>query len=137
VLHGRVQRIVGPAEPAATVSYAERTPRIADPEAAGFAADLAAAMDARAGVLGQRAARETRWAPPYVARQLREPVGQLPSQRHHKRIVTATADFQQLSQRERQQTGAGYGGGAAPGLLFVPGQARHQGGGARPGSEPM
>jgi hypothetical protein len=67
VLHGRVQRIVGTAEPAATVSYAERTPRIGDPEAAGFAADLAAAMDARAGVLGERAALDRPvWALRYL-----------------------------------------------------------------------
>jgi hypothetical protein len=54
VLHGRVQRIVGTPEPAATAGYAERTPALEDPVADRFARDLAVAMDERVSVLGIR-----------------------------------------------------------------------------------
>jgi conjugative relaxase-like TrwC/TraI family protein len=56
VLHARVRQIVGGAEPVTTGTYADRTPEIADPEAARFAAELARAMDARTALLGQRVA---------------------------------------------------------------------------------
>jgi len=65
VLHGRVRRIVGTAEPLGTASYAERTPAIGDPEARRFARELAAAMDERVLVLGERvAADRPAWALP-------------------------------------------------------------------------
>jgi len=56
VLHGRIQRIVGTPEPVAAPSYVARTPVIDDPVNRAFAFELAAAMDARAAVLGQEAA---------------------------------------------------------------------------------
>ena len=56
VLHGRVRRIVGTAEPLASASYADRTPVIDDPAARRFADELAAAMDERAALLGERVA---------------------------------------------------------------------------------
>ncbi len=67
VLHGRVRRIVGTAEPAASAGYLARTPQIDDPEAAWLAADLAEAMDARVGVLAERAALDRpAWALRYL-----------------------------------------------------------------------
>jgi hypothetical protein len=56
VLHGRVQRIVGTAEPVATSGYADRTPVLDDPVADQFARDLATAMDERVSLLGIRVA---------------------------------------------------------------------------------
>src|SRR6266700_927713 len=58
VLHGRVQRIVGTAEPIVTPGYASRTPAIEDPVADQFARNLAAAMDERVSLLGIRAAMD-------------------------------------------------------------------------------
>ena len=58
VLHGRIQRIIGTAEPVATGGYADRTPALDDPEADRFARDLAAAMDERVSLLGNRAAMD-------------------------------------------------------------------------------
>lgn len=67
VLHGRVRKVVGTAEAIACGSYLERTPRIDDPEAALFARELAEAMDARVGVLGERAALDRPgWAVRYL-----------------------------------------------------------------------
>jgi hypothetical protein len=63
VLHGRIQRIVGTPEPVPAASYLARTPVIDDPQDRAFAAELAAAMDARVGLLGQRAAQDRpQWA---------------------------------------------------------------------------
>ena len=68
VLHGRVRRITGTAEPLARGGYEARTPRIGDPEAAGMAVVLARAMDARAEVLGERAALDRpAWALRYLS----------------------------------------------------------------------
>ena len=58
VLHGRVRRLVGTPEPRASASYAERTPAIEDPVADRFARELAAAMDERVSLLGNRAAMD-------------------------------------------------------------------------------
>lgn len=58
VLHGRIQRIVGTPEPAATAGYAERTPAIEDPVADQFARDLAVAMDERVSAPGRRVAMD-------------------------------------------------------------------------------
>jgi hypothetical protein len=57
VLHGRIQRIIGTPEPVAAASYLARTPVIDDPVDRAFALDVAAAMDARAAILGEQAAR--------------------------------------------------------------------------------
>jgi conjugative relaxase-like TrwC/TraI family protein len=63
VLHDRIQRIVGTSEPIPTASYLGRTPVIDDPQDRAFAAELAAAMDARARLLGRRAAMDRpQWA---------------------------------------------------------------------------
>jgi conjugative relaxase-like TrwC/TraI family protein len=56
ILHGRVTRIVGVPDGAAAGSHADRMPLIEDPEAARFARELAAAMDERMTLLGERAA---------------------------------------------------------------------------------
>jgi hypothetical protein len=67
VLHGRVQRIVGTAEPAAGGGYVARTPRIGDLDAARLAGELAEAMDARAALLGERVALDRPgWALRYL-----------------------------------------------------------------------
>lgn len=67
VLHGRVRLLVGTPEPLADASYAERTPPIEDPVAGQFARDLAAAMDERVSVLGNRAALDRPvWALRYL-----------------------------------------------------------------------
>jgi conjugative relaxase-like TrwC/TraI family protein len=58
VLHGRVHRITGTPEPRPGTSYADRTPVIDDLVAARFARELAAAMDDRAFLLGNRAATD-------------------------------------------------------------------------------
>jgi conjugative relaxase-like TrwC/TraI family protein len=66
VLHSRVRQITGTPQPRAG-TYADRTPLITDPEAAQFARDLAAAMDARAKLLGERAAADRPvWALRYL-----------------------------------------------------------------------
>jgi hypothetical protein len=63
VLHGRIRRIVGTPEPVAALGYHARTPVIDDPVDGAFAVELAAAMDARAAVLGERAALDRQvWA---------------------------------------------------------------------------
>lgn len=75
VLHGRVRRIVGTAEPMASATYVERTPRISDPEAALLAGELARAMDERAAVLGERAALDRPvWALRYLGDVPGDPV---------------------------------------------------------------
>jgi hypothetical protein len=75
VLHGRVRRIVGPAEPAPGMSYAERTPALDDPEAARLARDLATAMDERVAVLGNRvAADQPVWALRYLGEVPADPI---------------------------------------------------------------
>jgi len=75
VLHGRVRRIVGTAEPLASASYAARTPQIGDPEAARLAGDLATAMDDRVSVLGERAAVDRPvWALRYLGEVPGDPV---------------------------------------------------------------
>ena len=67
VLHGRVRRIVGTAEPVVGTSYADRTPVIADPVARRFADELAAAMDERVALLGERvAADRPAWVLPHL-----------------------------------------------------------------------
>src|SRR5215472_6749802 len=58
VLCSRIQQIVGTPEPVSAPSYLARTPVIDDPVARAFALDLAGAMDARAALLGERAARD-------------------------------------------------------------------------------
>jgi conjugative relaxase-like TrwC/TraI family protein len=63
VLHRRIERIVGPPRPIPAASYLARTPVIDDPQDRAFAVELATAMDARARLLGQRAALDRpRWA---------------------------------------------------------------------------
>ena len=75
VLHGRVRRIVGSPEPRASASYAERTPAIEDPDAERFAHDLAAAMDERVSLLGNRAAVDRPvWALRYLGEVPTDPV---------------------------------------------------------------
>ena len=75
VLHGRVQRLVGTPEPLANASYADRTPAIADPDADRLARDLAAAMDARASLLGSRVAVDRPvWALRYLGEVPADPV---------------------------------------------------------------
>jgi hypothetical protein len=67
VLHGRVRRIVGTPEPLTTASYMARTPPISDPVAGQFARDLAAAMDQRVSLLGNRIALDRPvWALRYL-----------------------------------------------------------------------
>ncbi len=67
VVHGRVRRLVGPAEPVVSGEYVARTPRIDDLDAARLATDLAVAMDARVDVLGERAALDRPvWAMQYL-----------------------------------------------------------------------
>jgi hypothetical protein len=58
VLYGRVQRIVGTAEPVATGGYTDRTPALEVPMANRFAYGLATAMDERASLLGIRTAMD-------------------------------------------------------------------------------
>ena len=75
VLHGRVQRLVGTPEPLANASYADRTPAIDDPDADRLARDLAAAMDARASLLGNRVAADRPvWALRYLGEVPADPV---------------------------------------------------------------
>ena len=75
VLHGRVQRLVGTAEPVATGSYADRTPALEDPVAGRFARDLAVAMDERVSLLGIRAAMDRPvWALVHLGDVPAEPV---------------------------------------------------------------
>jgi AAA domain len=75
VLHGRVQRIVGAPEPLAGASYADRTPVINDQEAERLARDLAAAMDERVSVLGDRVAMDRPvWALRYLGEVPADPV---------------------------------------------------------------
>jgi conjugative relaxase-like TrwC/TraI family protein len=69
VMHGRVRRIVGTPEPQTVGGYAARTPQIEDPDASRLARELAAAMDERVAVLGQRAAMDR---PPWALRYLGE-----------------------------------------------------------------
>jgi hypothetical protein len=69
VLHGRVQQIVGRAEPMGSGGYADRTPVLADPEADRFARELAAVMDERVSLLGNRVAMDR---PVWVLRYLGE-----------------------------------------------------------------
>jgi len=67
VLHGRVRRIVGTAEPMASAGYSDRTPVIDDSAARRFAGDLAAAMDERVALLGERiAADRPAWVLPHL-----------------------------------------------------------------------
>ena len=76
VLHGRVSRIVGVPDGAAVGSYRERTPVTGDPEADRFAGELAAAMDERAAVLGERAALDQPlWALRYLGDVPADPAG--------------------------------------------------------------
>jgi conjugative relaxase-like TrwC/TraI family protein len=75
VLHGRIRRIFGTPEPLATASYAGRTPAINDPVADRFARDLAAAMDERVTLLGNRAAMDRPvWALRYLGAVPADPV---------------------------------------------------------------
>ncbi len=75
VLHGRVQRIVGTPEPRADTGYADRTPVIEDPVAGRFARDLAAAMDERVSLLGNRVAADRPvWAVRYLGELPADPV---------------------------------------------------------------
>jgi conjugative relaxase-like TrwC/TraI family protein len=75
VLHHRVRRTVGSAEPLASSSYAERTPAIEDHEADVFARDLALAMDERVSELGNQAAADHPvWALRYLGEVPADPV---------------------------------------------------------------
>jgi AAA domain len=75
VLHGRVQRIVGTPEPQANASYLDRTPVIEDPGADRFARKLAAAMDERVSLLGNRAAMDRPiWALRYLGEVPADPL---------------------------------------------------------------
>ena len=69
VLHGRVQQTVGTAEPVGSGGYADRTPVLEDPEADRFARELAAVMDERVSLLGNRVAMDR---PVWVLRYLGE-----------------------------------------------------------------
>ena len=67
VLHGRVETIVGTPEAVTSSSYADRTPAITDAQADRLARDLAAAMDERVSLLGNRAALDRPvWALRYL-----------------------------------------------------------------------
>ncbi|MGI8449307.1 MAG: hypothetical protein ACR2MP_19440, partial [Streptosporangiaceae bacterium] len=67
VLHGRVENIVGTPETVTSGSYADRTPAIIDPHTDRFARDLAAAMDERVSLLGNRASLDRPvWALRYL-----------------------------------------------------------------------
>ena len=75
VLHGRVQRLVGTPEPLPSTSYTDRTPALDDPEADLFARDLAAAMDERVALLGNRAAMDRPvWALRYLGEVPADPI---------------------------------------------------------------
>jgi conjugative relaxase-like TrwC/TraI family protein len=75
VLHGRVRRIVGTPEPLVSGGYAERTPVIEDPVANRFARGLAAVMDERVSLLGNRAAVDRPvWALRYLGEVPADPV---------------------------------------------------------------
>jgi hypothetical protein len=75
VLHGRVQRAVGSPEPQTAGGYADRTPAIEDPDAARFARELAAAMDDRVSLLGNRTAMDRQaWAVGYLGEVPADPV---------------------------------------------------------------
>jgi hypothetical protein len=76
VLHDRIQRIVGTPEPIPAASYLARTPAIEDPHDRAFAAELAAAMDTRAGLLGERAALDgPQWALSALGQVPADPAG--------------------------------------------------------------
>jgi len=75
VLHGRVENLVGTPEPVADGSYADRTPAITDPDTDRFAHDLAAAMDERVSLLGNRTALDRPvWALRYLGEVPDDPV---------------------------------------------------------------
>ena len=75
VLHGRVGRIIGTPEPVTSGSYADRTPAITDPHTDRFARELAAAMDERVSLLGNRTALDRPvWALRYLGDVPADPV---------------------------------------------------------------
>jgi hypothetical protein len=75
VLHGRVASIIGTPEPQTIGSYADRTPAITDPRADRFARELAAAMDDRVSLLGNRTALDRPvWALRYLGDVPTDPV---------------------------------------------------------------
>jgi TrwC relaxase len=75
VLHGRVQRIVGTPEPRAGASYTGRTPAIDDQDAERLARAVAAAMDERVALLGNRTAADRPvWALRYLGEVPADPV---------------------------------------------------------------
>jgi hypothetical protein len=92
VLHGRVQRIVGTAEPAAGGGYVARTPRIEDAEAARLAGELAEAMDARAALLGERVALDR---PAWALRYLGDVPGDLLERAEWARRASAAAAYRE------------------------------------------
>jgi len=75
VLHGRVESLIGIAEPVTSGGYADGTPDIADPQADRFARELAAAMDERVSLLGSRTAMDQpAWALRYLGNVPADPV---------------------------------------------------------------
>lgn len=73
--YGRVQRLVGTPEPLANASYTDRTPALDDPDTDLFARDLAAAVDERAALLGNRAAMDRPvWALRYLGEVPADPI---------------------------------------------------------------
>lgn len=133
VLHGRIQRIVGTPEPVAAPSYVARTPVIDDPVNRAFAFELAAAMDARAAVLGQEAALDRPvWALSILGEVPADPVERAdwtPQGRDRGRLPGGT----QLVQRDRRdRAGARAGLARAAGkLVRRVRRAAHAGAGPR------
>lgn len=97
VLHGRVTRIAGTPEPRADGGYADRTPQIDDPDAARFAAELAAAMDERIALLGWRTAVDR---PPWAVRYL----GEVPADSADRAEWTRRAGLAAAYREERSYT---------------------------------
>jgi len=76
VLCGRIQRTIGTPEPIAAPSYLARTPLIDDPVDRAFAFELAAAMDDRTRMLGDRAALDRpAWAVSILGEVPADPAG--------------------------------------------------------------
>ncbi|MFC6582120.1 MobF family relaxase [Planomonospora parontospora] len=67
VLHSRIERRIGGAEPEAAATWQERTPDLGSPEANRFAQELAEAMDRRVLDLGSRVIEQRpEWLAPFL-----------------------------------------------------------------------